>query len=201
MWFYFFTQTCLHVLGDSTLARFYNNNSFHITILFYCFHFLLPFHNTANNPKQVNRINQTLNQLGVDTSLNQTNENQGDSNIQTIKNILKNETNFNYSTMKNNLQIPIKNYEYVKSDNQNIDLLRKSASQYFNNSDETRNFINTIEKLISNKDYNVTFDDTLRNKNGNSVNAQITTNKSGKVEIKINPNSNRAGEFLLVPST
>ena len=88
-------------------------------------------------------------------------------------------------------------FQYVKSDNTKIDNLRKSANKYFNNSVETQNLVNTIEKVISDKNYNVVFDNTIKNKNGQSVNAQITTNNSGEVEIKINPNSNKAGEFLL----
>lgn len=88
-------------------------------------------------------------------------------------------------------------YQYTQSNNVKIDNLRKSASQYFNNSQETQNLISTIKKVVGDKDYNVLFDDTIKNKNGNSINAQITTNKNGEVEIKINPNSDRAGEFLL----
>ena len=88
-------------------------------------------------------------------------------------------------------------FQYVKSDNTKVDNLRKSANKYFNNSVETQNLVNTIEKVIADKDYNVVFDDSIKNKKGQSVNAQITTNKNGEIDIKINPNSPRAGEFLL----
>lgn len=88
-------------------------------------------------------------------------------------------------------------FQYVKSDNTKIDNLRKSANKYFNNSVETKNLVNTIEKVIADKDYNVLFDDSIKNKKGQLVNAQITTNKNGEIDIKINPNSPRAGEFLL----
>lgn len=129
--------------------------------------------------------------------------------LPTVQNNNTNNLNsMRYSLNENGINVPIANndgtivnpnrYQYVKSDNIKIDNLRKSASQYFNNSQETRNFMNTIEKVIADKNYNVIFDDTLKNKNGNSINAQITTNKNNEVEIKINPNSNRAGEFLLV---
>ena len=129
-------------------------------------------------------------------------------NINTRNDRNANQSNINNMIQSNTENIPVMNsegnlvnpnaYQYIKSDNIKIDNLRKSASQYFNNSQETQNFVNTIENIISDKDYNVTFDNTLKSKNGNSVNAQITTNKNGEVEIKINPNSNRAGEFLLV---
>ena len=88
-------------------------------------------------------------------------------------------------------------FQYVKSDNTKVDNLRKSANKYFNNSAETQNLVNTIEKIIADKDYNVVFDDSIKNKKDQSVNAQITTNKNGEIEIKINPNSPRTGEFLL----
>ena len=87
-------------------------------------------------------------------------------------------------------------YQYTQSNNVKIDNLRKSASQY-NNSQETQNLISTIEKVVGDKDYNVLFDDTIKNKNGQTINAQITTNKNGEVEIKINSNSDRTGELLL----
>ena len=45
---------------------------------------------------------------------------------------------------------------------------------------------------------NILLDNTITNDNGNSVNAKITTNDNNEVEIRINPNSDRAGEFLLV---
>ena len=134
-----------------------------------------------------------------DNSLNITTRNdQLNSNQSSINNMLQSNTeNIPVMNSEGNLVNP-NAYQYIKSDNVKIDNLRKSVSKYFNNSQETQSFVNTIENIISDKDYNVTFDNTLKSKNGNSVNAQITTNKNGEVEIKINPNSNRAGEFLLV---
>ena len=134
-----------------------------------------------------------------DNSLNITTRNdQLNSNQSSINNMLQSNTeNIPVMNSEGNL-VNLNAYQYIKSDNVKIDNLRKSVSKYFNNSQETQSFVNTIENIISDKDYNVTFDNTLKSKNGNSVNAQITTNKNGEVEIKINPNSNRAGEFLLV---
>ena len=134
-----------------------------------------------------------------DNSLNITTRNdQLNSNQSSINNMIQSNTeNIPVMNSEGNLVNP-NAYQYIKSDNVKIDNLRKSASKYFNNSQETQSFMNTIEKVIADKNYNVVFDNTLKSKNGNSVNAQITTNKNGEVEIKINPNSNRAGEFLLV---
>lgn len=129
---------------------------------------------------------------------------------QNIENTVVNDavnSRVNQNMLQNNVSAPVMNsegnivnpnrYVYIKSDNTNIDTLRKSASQYFNNSSETRNFLNTIEKIIGDKDYSVVFDDSIVNSKGNPVNAQISTD-NGRITIKINPNSDRAGEFLIV---
>lgn len=88
-------------------------------------------------------------------------------------------------------------YIYHKSDNSKIDNLRQSASQYLNNSGQSQSFIQTAEKVINDKGYNIVLDNTLSSPNGNQVNGQIKTLDNGEIEIRINPNSDRAGEFLL----
>ena len=98
----------------------------------------------------------------------------------------------------NTINLPPVKYSYTETGNKKIDNLNKSMTKYFNNSEQTRNLADTISKVIEDKNYNVTFDDKITNKLGQPVNAQITTNKNGEIDIKINPNSPRAGEFLLV---
>lgn len=88
-------------------------------------------------------------------------------------------------------------YIYHKSDNSKIDNLRQSASQYLNNSGQSQSFIQTAEKVINDKGYNIVLDNTLSSPNGNQVNGQIKALDNGEIEIRINPNSDRAGEFLL----
>ena len=100
----------------------------------------------------------------------------------------------NKASMQN---LPNAMYQFTKTDNENINKLNESMSKYFDNSQKTRDLANTITKIIEDKDYSVVFDDTLTNKSGNLVNAQIST-KNGKTEIKINPDSPRAVEFLMV---
>ncbi len=89
-------------------------------------------------------------------------------------------------------------YIYETSDNTKINNLRQSASKYFNNTEQAHNFINTVEKVISDKNYNVIFDNSIVNQNGNTVNAQIKTLTNGETEVRLNPNSSRSGEFLLM---
>lgn len=82
---------------------------------------------------------------------------------------------------------------YETSDNSKIDDFRRSANQFMNNSTETKSFVQTVEKVINDKGYNVTFDNSI----GDNVNGRIGINENGEVDIKINPNSDRAGEFIL----
>lgn len=84
-------------------------------------------------------------------------------------------------------------FNYESSDNSKIDNFRRSANQFMNNSVETKSFVQTVEKVINDKGYNVTFDNSIVD----NVNGRIGINENGEVDIKINPNSDRAGEFIL----
>ncbi len=85
------------------------------------------------------------------------------------------------------------NYEYKQSDNTKVDTFRQDASKFWDNSEKTTKLVNTIEKVINDKGYNIRLDDTL----GENVNGKIVTNSNGEIEITLNPNSSRAGEFIL----
>lgn len=159
---------------DSTLEEFKND--------------LIQKKNTIKDKTTLNNIDKAINYVNTIQNTNANNNN--------VNSMLLNKTSAPVIDSTGNVVNPSR-YQYTQSNNVKIDNLRKSASQYFNNSQETQNLISTIEKVVGDKDYNVLFDDTIKNKNGNSINAQITTNKNGEVEIKINPNSDRAGEFLL----
>lgn len=76
---------------------------------------------------------------------------------------------------------------------------RKSANQYLDESVKSRNFKKIAEKLIQDKEYNIVLDSNIISSSKNKfVNAQIKTLENGELEIRINPNSKRAGEFLLM---
>ena len=92
-------------------------------------------------------------------------------------------------------------YQYKQTNNQKINNLRKDMAKYWDNSQKTIDLGNTIEKIITDKNYNIRLDDSIINKNGQSVNAQIKTLENGEVEIKINPNSKNVGEFLIMHET
>lgn len=99
---------------------------------------------------------------------------------------------------KRQLEQEIKTDAYERLDDKTNNLRQSADNVGFDNSEKTHNILNTIEKVIKDKDYNVIFDNSIVTKTGNPVNAQITTNKNNEVEIKINPNSNMTSEFLLI---
>lgn len=155
--------------------------------------------NRVSMPLDSNTVNRLNNQ---NNAFNQSLENE---NISTNTNALpvgKNELNSQNSEEISNINPSIVNddnvaYEYVPDSNTKIDNLRKSANQYLNNSNTSKSFIETAEKVINDKGYNIILDNNLVASNGNMVNAQIKTLENGETEIRINPNSDRAGEFLL----
>ena len=90
-------------------------------------------------------------------------------------------------------------FKYMPTNDAKVNNLYQSAStSNFNNSPETIQLIDTATKLVKEKGYNILFDRTITNDNGESVNAKITTNPNNEVEIRINPDSKSAGEFLMV---
>lgn len=93
----------------------------------------------------------------------------------------------------NNKQLPIQNYQYEKSKNAKIDNLRKEASKYFNNSEQTKNFVNMLEKIITDKNVEIRIDSNLMTTDGKIANGSYSDGV-----ITINPNSNRLGEFIAI---
>lgn len=106
--------------------------------------------------------------------------------------------NGNVEQINNNDILPRRNYEYIETNNNKINNLRQDMSKYWTNTEETKALGSVIEKVIIDKGYNVRLDDTIINNKGKSVNAQIKTLDNGEVEIRINPNAQNVGEFLLM---
>lgn len=108
---------------------------------------------------------------------------------------LNNETN---TLIDSNEYNNVKKYTAVPSENDKITNFRNSVqnSDAIDN-EKTTYVMNTIEKVINDKNYNIIFDSSIINKNGRSVDGLITTNSNNEVEIRLNPLSNRSVEFLL----
>lgn len=146
------------------------------------------------NTKQNNINNSTENTTNLNDLQSSNINNQ--ENINSSQNDLNLANNNLLNSDINTLSKPA--YQYTPSDNEKINNLRESASKYFDNSTNIQNLVNTFEKIIKDKNYNVVFDNTISNENGNQVNAQIKVLDNGETEIRINPNSDRAGEFLIM---
>jgi len=145
--------------------------------------------NNTNKNIQNNEINNIQNQLDNNAIKNQ-------SNIPTVQDIVNQErTNqdINLPT-RDNINQQNNTYQYQTSGNEKIDNLRKSAVENnFNNSESTINYMNMLEQIITDKNVDILFDPNLKDSQGRMAN--------GKYEngvITINPNSNRAGEFIAI---
>ena len=88
--------------------------------------------------------------------------------------------------------------KYEQTDNAKINNFRQSAvNEKMINSKKTQDFMNLVENVISDKNYNIIFDSTITNEKGTVVDGKISLNNSGEAEIRLNPQSDRAAEFLL----
>jgi len=136
-----------------------------------------------------NNTQKFSSQIDNNTITNQT-------NIPTVQDIVNQERNskdINLPT-RDNINQQNNTYQYQTSGNEKIDNLRKSAVENnFNNSESTINYMNMLEQIITDKNVDILFDPNLKDSQGRMAN--------GKYEngvITINPNSNRAGEFIAI---
>ena len=167
---------------------------------------------TNFNGNSMNDNVNVINAQNVDTDLKEEKPNV-DSNINNDVQEITNIDNKVNSDIYNNVveNISISNslinttndsktaFKYMPTNDPKVNNLYQSAStSNFNNSSETIQLIDTATKLVKEKGYNILFDRTITNDNGEPVNAKITTNPNNEIEIRINPDSKSAGEFLMV---
>lgn len=86
-------------------------------------------------------------------------------------------------------------YQFAKSNNDKVNELRQSIVENtdWNNSKDTQNYVKMLEKIVEDKNIDIRVKDLGTTEDGKMIN--------GKYEdgvITINPNSNRAGEFIAV---
>ncbi|MBP3463679.1 MAG: hypothetical protein J6K45_04275 [Clostridia bacterium] len=136
------------------------------------------------NTKENNNTFTNLSKINQSNINNQEIQNSSQNGLKQVNNSIQNNSN--------------NSYQYEQSNNQKINILKESASKYFDNSETTKNLLDTYSKIIQDKNYNVIFDDAITNSNNQYINAQIKTLPNGETEIRINPNSDRAGEFLIM---
>lgn len=139
-----------------------------------------------NSDMWVNKINEAV--LKERTRLeNTTNSQQVNfNNTQTNQESL-------FEDILNNKELPMQSYIYEKSDNPNVDILRKSANKYLNNSEQAHKFVQILEKISQDKNVEIRFDADLKTPEGKIANGSYSNGV-----ITINPNSTRAGEFITI---
>ena len=151
-----------------------------------------------NNSTQNLQQNTTQNQINQQTQQITPVQNENVSNLNINANNLKenaiNEINTKQQNdILNNKELPMQSYQYEKSDNVKINNLRQDANKYFNNSEKARNYVNMLEKIITDKDVEIRLDADLKITDGRMVNGSYSNGV-----ITINPNSTRTGEFIAV---
>ncbi len=156
-------------------------------------------YNTQQRLQEAQNIIDNVNNKNNLSNLQQEQIN-NNSNIQ-IQQIIPQQNKMYQNQTSNQIQLPIRSYQYVETENTKINNLRQDMSKYWIDTNETKALGSVIEKIITDKGYNVRLDNNIKNQKGNSVNAQITTLNNGEVEIRINPNAKNVGEFLLMHET
>lgn len=159
---------------------------------------------TPGLPQNVqNNIEQQTIQTDTKTAQNQNISQINNANNNNLKNTAINEVNSGQTTQNqkipqlnnilNNKELPMQSYIYEKSDNPNVDILRKSASKYLNNSEQAHKFVQILEKISQDKNVEIRFDADLKTPEGKIANGSYSNGV-----ITINPNSTRAGEFIAI---
>ena len=159
---------------------------------------------TSELPQNVqNNIEQQTIQIDTKTAQNQNISQINDANENNLKNTAINEVNSGQTTQNqeipqlnnilNNKELPMQSYIYEKSNNPNVDILRKSANKYLNNSEQAHKFVQILEKISQDKNVEIRFDADLKTPEGKIANGSYSNGV-----ITINPNSTRAGEFIAI---
>lgn len=151
--------------------------------------------NSTQNLQQNNTQNQINQQMQQVTPVQNENVSNLDINANNLKENVLNEINNTkqQNDILNNKELPMQSYRYEKSDNVKINNLRQDANKYFNNSEKARNYVNMLEKIITDKNIDIRLDANLK-----TVDGRIANGSYSNGVITINPNSNRAGEFIAI---
>ena len=126
---------------------------------------------------------------------------QSEDNARNMLEEIKRVESENKNTANNSIEENSKNdseyekYQFTKSNNDKVNELRQSIVENtdWNNSKDTQNYVKMLEKIVEDKNIDIRVEDLGTTEDGKMIN--------GKYEdgvITINPNSNRAGEFIAV---
>ena len=141
--------------------------------------------NELNNIKTIEDYNQYLRNNQINFPSQQI--------IQGQNKMSQNQTSQELNSILNNKVLPMQSYQYEASNNQKINNLRQDASKYFTNSQQAHNYVEMLEKIITDKNIDIRLDGNLKTADGKVVNGSYSNGV-----ITINPNSNRVGEFIAI---
>lgn len=104
-----------------------------------------------------------------------------------------------YESILDNKKIDFKGIaEEVKQNRENKINNLMESSRILTPTKEINNLLNTTKKIIEDKGYNITFDTSIQTDEGTKVAGLITTNERGEIDMRLNPLSDRAMEFVLM---
>lgn len=102
-------------------------------------------------------------------------------------------SNDNMLPYANSENLAVKKYQYVESDNTKINDIRKDASQYFTDSEQAHKFIETLEKVIVDKDLAIRLNANVRTEDN-----KIANGKYDSGTVTIDPSSPKALESIAI---
>ena len=126
---------------------------------------------------------------------------QSEDNARNMLEEIKRVESENNNTANNSIEENSKNdseyekYQFTKSNNDKVNELRQSIAENtnWNNSQDTQNYVKMLEKIVEDKNIDIRVKDLGTTEDGKMINGRYEDGV-----ITINPNSNRAGEFIAV---
>ena len=126
---------------------------------------------------------------------------QSEDNARNMLEEIKRVETENNNTVNNSIEENTRNdseyekYQFTKSNNDKVNELRQSIAENtnWNNTQETQNYVKMLEKIVEDKNIDIRVKDLGTTEDGKMINGRYEDGV-----ITINPNSNRAGEFIAV---
>lgn len=157
------------------------------------------YQNNEITEEKYNQETENINnELKIFKENNDNNINDPILETQAEKEILDNKLNSGYITQEKYDAEISKLKNKLEEVNPKIKNFRESSRKYWEQKKQTKEVEKIIEKIITEKDYNVTLDPTIKTSYGQTVAGKITTNDNGGIDIKLNPDSDRIAEFLIM---
>lgn len=137
-------------------------------------------------------LDKTIYNIEYETGRNLTENEKTIVSSMTFENFL--DENLSLKEVREKTTKQFKEYKQNKVDN----FINSAISSGIDvNSAASKDILDTYKKIIDEKDYNILFEKDLTNSKGDVINGKIERNANNEVQIKVNPNSEKAAEFIL----